>query len=238
MCFSRKSKAIELSCLTTIHRLSELFPPVKVAKALPYWWKKVGKLKPEGGLGNSLFSIALQSGTIRNCPAVYELFDRAIALPLWCDYFVQVDSERNICGLTPSRSEGGQQHPIEQYPGMMSSDWVHWKVMSPWLMYTNKPAKFLMLSPFFHIYTHDWQAMPGVVDFHRQHSSHVNMVFRAPKDRASVEYEFHAGDIVAYLIPLFDGEVKVTAKQISESERDALQFEKKIWFRPLRAKNS
>lgn len=231
MQFFDRFKTVELSCLTTVHGLPDLFPPVRATKVTPDWWRRAKYVRAERGSGCDLFSLAMQQGTIKNCSAVQQIFERAVALRLWFDYFVQVDSSGNVRGLSPNRNAGGEHHPTTQYPGMMLDGWVHWKIRSPWLIQSNRRAKFLMLSPFYHIEHHDWQTMPGIMDFYDQHHSHINIVFRAPVGVESVEYEFHAGDVVAYLVPLFEEKVRVTAKLIDESEWDRIDFGKRIWFR-------
>jgi hypothetical protein len=87
-----------------------------------------------------------------------------------------------------------------------------------------------MSNPFYHIHDHNWQTMPGVVEFYYQHHTNVNMVFRRPSGSAGFEYEFRAGDIVGYFMPMFEEDIEIKAETIDQKDWDRLEFGGKIWF--------
>ena len=72
--------------------------------------------------------------------------------------------------------------------------------------------------------------MPGVVEFYYQHHANINMIFRRPNGSAGYEYEFRAGDVLAYLFPMFEQDIEIRAETIDQKDYDKLEFAQKIWF--------
>lgn len=229
----KKPKKVVLQCFTTRPGLPEMFAPVRMARATPDWWKKTTSIvDPElAAKGSRKFGgpTKLQK-TVKHCYAVQKTFENAIAYPLWSEAFVAVNASGDPKGVVPANEHPGEHHPVHQYPGMMSNNWVNFKFKSPWLFYTDRPVHFYMANPFYHIHDHNWQTMPGVVEFYYQHHTNVNMVFRRPSGSAGFEYEFRAGDIMAYFVPMFEEDIEIQAETVDQKDWDRLEFGSKIWF--------
>lgn len=238
MFFWKKQKKVVLRCFTSRDGLVDLFPPTRMPKVVPDWWKKTPALvdMSEAHQMGSHAPSKLQK-TVKHCYAVQKLFENGIALPSWHDAFIGIDAKGMPRGHFPDMSaKNGDHHPPQQYPGMVTPSWVNYKLVSPWLFYTEEPIHFYMANPFYHIQDHNWQTMPGVVEFHYQHHTNVNMIFKRPNMSSGVEYEFRAGDILAYFLPMTERDIEVQVEQVTEAEMKRLDFDQKIWFSHAKAK--
>lgn len=233
MFFWKKPERIVLSCYTTRTGIPELFSPQRLIKSMPDWWKQTKSLiDPEiKANGKTRFQSPTKlNKSIKRCYAVQKTFEYGLCVPMWSDAYVGVNASGYPTATVPGGEMPGEHHPVEQYPGMMTNNWVNFKFKSPWLIYTNKPVHFYLSNPFYNIQEHNWQTMPGVVEFFYQHHSNINMIFKRPNGSAGFEYEFRAGDVLAYLIPMFEQDIEVKAETIDQKDYDRLEFGEKIWF--------
>lgn len=228
MLFWKKSKKVVLRCITAVQGLDQLYPPARLPKYIPDWWKKAPAFN-EPVIDEKRYSPSKMRKTVKHCYAIQKLLERGIALPMWSDAYVMVKSDGEPRAVTPS-GRTGTHHPERQYPGMLAPSWVNYKLESPWLFYTEEPVHWAMVNPFYHIKDHMWQAMPGVTEFFYQHHTHTNIVFRRPAGAIAHEYEFRPGDIVAYFVPMFEADVEVAVEVVSDEEMRKLEFGTKIWF--------
>jgi hypothetical protein len=231
MFFWKKPSKKIVRWFTTHVGLPEMYPPAPLSKHTPEWWKKTPAYSPTSKNKGGWVPQKLQK-TVKHCYAVQKLWENSFALPLWWDMFVGLNSKGEIGAKVPANQTPGENHPVEQYPGMLSSGWVNWKVKSPWVVYTEEYLPFYVSSPFYHIQDHNWQTMPGHTEFFHQHHTNINMIFRKPSSSAGLEYEFRAGDIIAYLTPMFEGDVEFICETIDQKELDRLEFGQKMWFNP------
>ena len=236
MFFWKKSNTVTITCFTKQPGLAELYPPKRLVKDIPDWWKDIPSTisnkelakhekKPIGPAHSEKLN-----KTVKHCYAIQKLWEKAISIPMWSDQIVAITPEKKSFGASPN-GFGGQQHPEWQYPGAVGKDWVNWKMNSPWLIYTDKPAHFYMADPFYHNPDHQWHTMPGVIEFYYQHHSNINLVLRKPpRDDVGIQYEFRPGDTLAYMLPMFEGEYKINVETISDKEYEALEYAQKISF--------
>jgi len=235
----RRKKKLEVRFFTQEDGLVELFAPQKLSRFTPDWWKNTPSTLPEVK-GSKTRTPAKLRKTAKHCYSIQKTFEAAIAFPLWCDAFVEVLPDGRTTGVAPSNQKGlGEQHPTEQYPGLLNRDWANYKFGSPWVSYTEENIQFWMTDPFYHKQNRDWQTMPGVIEFYHQHHTNVNTILRTPplpkkgQKGKGFQYEFHAGDIMAYFVPrVGDRKITIKAEQVSEKEWQRLHFGNRIWWSP------
>lgn len=232
MMFWKKKKQLTLRCVTQMEKLADLIPIERLNKQVPDWWKKLPSRPDNTGL---VLPPHTKPGprslelTAKHCYALQELWSRAVALPLWYDAIVTVTPDGQAVGFAPAGQKAGEQHPTRQYTGALNKNWAHYKFKCPWLLYTEEFVPWTMNHPFYHYNDPGiWQAMPGITEYKYQHHANVNAVF-AVKPEAT-EYEFHAGDIINYLIPMADIDVKVVCEQVTRDEYERLQYSTKLSF--------
>lgn len=238
--FRKKSnpelEPVTLTFYTTRYGLPEIASNRSMTKALPDWWKKTPAYFDKNdhpGYKDKIVS-KRDLKTVKHCYAMQKTIEKGIVVPLWCEQEVFISSDGTIAGKAPSQKAGGS-HPVVQYPGAISNDWLNYKFESPWLVYTDKPVSFYMTDAFYHNKNKEWLAMPGVIEFHYQHHLHINTIFKKPNGQKGFEYQFSPNDIMAYLIPMFENPVIIKTEIISEEEYKALEFGSSIWFNPASA---
>jgi hypothetical protein len=240
MLFWKKTKKITLRCLTTTEMLPQLFPIVRLSKALPTWWRGVPPYLDEEVASAELkkrfnpFAPPKMAKTIKHCYAVQKLWENSLVIPMWSDYCVTVLPDGKVGGAAPGLMHSGEHHPPSQYPGMIGNDWMAWKITSPWVIFTEEPVSWFLSDPFYHNQDHRWMTMPGEIEFHYQHHSHINAIFSKPPEGKGVKYQFNAGDAIAYLTPRFNRDIEIVCETITESEKQKLDWAKKFSFNPAR----
>ena len=236
--FTRRKKVI-VRCFTTMTGLPEMFPISRLSKITPTWWRETPAYGPEhvidkDGKTRHTFMPAKTARTIKHCYALQKLWERGICIPAWSELTVNIMTDGKAHGVAPAQSKFGSQHPVLQYPGMITPDWVNWKAHSPWLIYTERYVSFYVSDPFYHNKSHQWMTMPGVIEFYHQHHSNVNMMFRTPGQGTMAKYDLPAGEMLCYLIPMFDEDFEIVCETVSKEEYEKLEWAKKFSFRPAK----
>ncbi len=201
-----KSKKLEITFNTVHNQLIDLFPPVRLNKVIPSWFKD---------LNNSNIP------TLRNCPGVTELFKDGIGIPMWRDISISYSGNKidaiNIPGVhRDATHEFVVMHPDQQWSGAYPNH-IHIKLINPWLINTNRFAKFLMTDPCWHKNSPQSYTVPtGMIEFKYQHSAHVNIFLPITNSKKTVE--FKAGEIIAYLFPTFSEDLDIKYRKINREE--------------------
>lgn len=244
----KRKKPLHVRFLTVRDGLVDLFPPQRLSKDIPDWWKKTPLFLPKEKNDNTkkyprMANVENLRKSSKHCYAIQETFKHAINFPLWCDAFLEVDHEDRVCGVAPGKAlhnngRGlGEQHGKQQYPGLLPDNYCNYKFNSVWLAITEEYVPFWMCDPFYHKVNRDWQTMNGVIEFHYQHNLNVNLILRKPPEpkknqrQQKLQYEFRAGDSIAYFIPMVhDRKLIITAEQVTEKEWERLHWQHHIWF--------
>lgn len=248
----KRKKPLHIRFFTDKDGIAELFPPRKLSHDIPEWWKKTPLTLPidpkmeesrQRRGRNPITTPEPLRKSSKHCYAIQETFKRGIGFPLWCDAFVEVRHDDKVMGIGPGNSIAsgkygvGEQHPREQYPGLLPDTYCNFKFNSAWLAYTEEYVPFWMCDPFYHKQNREWQGMNGVIEFYHQHNLNVNTIMRKPpkpeegQKEQRIQYEFHAGDMLAYFIPMaHDRKIIVSAEQISKKDYERLHYQHNIWF--------
>lgn len=248
----KRKKPLHVRFFTEKDGVAELFPPQKLSRTIPEWWKKTERHLPVNDEIEKRFQQRTRNPmtrpealrkSVKHCYAIQETFKHGIGFPMWCDAFVEVSHDDRTIGMGPGgsapsgRSGLGEQHPREQYPGLLPDNYCNFKFNSVWVAYTEEYVPFWMCDPFYHKQNREWQGMNGVLEFYHQHNLNVNTILRKPpkpkkgQKETKIQYEFHAGDMLAYFIPMaHDRKIIVTAEQVGEKEWRRLHYQQSIWF--------
>lgn len=246
----KRKKPLHVRFFTNRAGLANLFPPEKLSKATPEWWKKTPlylppneKVAEEQRRTRGMASPEKLRKSSKHCYAIQETLKHAINFPLWCDAYIEVDHKDKVASMAPgqaSRNNGrglGEQHPREQYPGLLPDNYCNYKFNSAWVAYTEEYVPFWMCDPFYHKFNREWQTMNGVIEFHYQHNLNVNTILRKPSPptkkgkEVKLQYEFKAGDSIAYFIPMaHDRKIIVSAEEVTDKEWERLHWQHHIWF--------
>jgi hypothetical protein len=228
-----KSERVKLRALTSTPRLAEVLPVIKLSKALPNWWRNLPSTFDDPPPPDPRMPPHPQKQmSAKHCYAMQEVFKNGLGIPLWADHLLCVTPEGRAHAHAPGKGMPGDQHPPQQFAGMLSPSSVHFKFHSPWWLIADRPMHFWMCHPFYH--QRDpfrFQTMPGAVEYHNQHSTNVNVIL--PRPAKTTEIEFAAGEMIAYLMPMEDVRIDLVVEEVTEAEIDRVNFTKFITARPL-----
>ena len=230
-----KPERVKLRALTSVPRLAEVLPVVRLSKALPNWWRNLPatfEVNPPPNPDPRMPPLPQTQMSAKHCYAMQEVFKSGLGIPLWADHLISVSPDGRAHAIAPGKAMPGEQHPPAQFTGMLSSSSVHFKFNSPWWLVADRPMHFWMCHPFYH--QRDpfrFHVMPGAVEYHNQHSTNVNVIL--PRPAKNTDIEFAAGEMIAYLIPMEDVRVDLVVEEVTEAEIDRVNFTKFITARPL-----
>jgi hypothetical protein len=229
--FSRTTP-ITLYAFTTVPSLAQVLPPIELTKCFPEWWRVLAShapLTPQKGQAVS------KTQTIKHCYALQETFKRGIGMPLWRDVFVTVEADGAVVSDGPKvkTSRIGTSHPSFQFPNAFNAATQHYKFFSPWSFVCEQAVHFAVIHPMYH--QRDpfrFHTMPGVVEYRHQHATEINVLLpRVPGQR--IELSFAAGEMMAYLLPMSEGHVRVVAEEISSVEMERVNAAKHMTLFPI-----
>ena len=170
--FSLFKKKPTIHFYTVADGLDEVMPPVKASKFMPDWWKKIPK--------NLKFNEIDYKGTVRNCPALPDLWQEGYVIRLWCDLYINVEEDGNYNWRTPDERFTFEHHDHEQY-----NKWLpdHAKVKlvlkpdCPWRIKTD-PGYSVMQLPLTYDFNPIFETLPGVVWTDTHHQINQQLIFK------------------------------------------------------------
>lgn len=233
---TRKAK-LKLYALTSTAGLATIAPPVRLLNKLPSWWTQLDAYAdlgdPKGPLAKRFRRVKIP--TARHCYSMQEVFKRGIGLPLWSDTRVVIDADGrlDVEGRNPQVPAAGTAHPEQQFAGLAECSVQHLKFMSPWSFVCERAVQFLWAHPFYHQpNVFRFHTLPGIVEYRNQHATNVNvMLSRRSGERQ--EFEFVAGELLAYIFPVSDDKLTLSVEEVSERELDRVNCASKVTAQPL-----
>ena len=210
--FLFKKKKIVLDCFTSEQGIADLFPISSLKRNPPNWWKSFSNTTPIDGC-------PVEFSTIKRCPGIRDLFIEAFCIPAWSEYKLYKDPVQGFSHIGPNRYAEGNVHQQTQL-GPQYSDYVHFKFLSPWFLKQKHEMKWMMMQPFWHGNT-DILLPPGILEFKHQHSTHINIISK--KESEFKEYNFSAGDPLAYLVPLTESKIEIKTHVVDQTELQKLK---------------
>ncbi len=170
----KKEEPIYLDCYTASRYAYNQAKVDYARKYVPEWWKSHPTLV-EG------------NGTIKHCVAFTNYYAKGIVIPLWGEVEIDVfplgheDDAGNLYHWRSSNKDFDLHtgnHPKRQWGGFGGDNLLNIKIMSPWAFKTRDLVHFAWSQPTwsqpetFNTFT----ALPGVVEFKTQTSTHINYV--------------------------------------------------------------
>jgi hypothetical protein len=238
-CFGRR-KQVVLHAFTAVPRLAEVFPPDGLHRMPPKWWSELPSYVDTPHLSShshltNVNSVVSKIPTIKHCYALQELFKHAIGIRLWQDIDIAMEPDGSVLsrGPGPRAAKAGDAHPLSQFHNAFVGDAQHFKLFSPWLFVCDSLVHFMWTHPFYH--QRDpfrFQTMSGVVEYRNQHNTEINILFPRVRHKRT-EISIAAGEMMAYVLPLTDVDVKVVASEISPKEMERKNYARYFTLRPL-----
>lgn len=193
----RKSRPIEVKFYTGNWNAYEQYPVAKATSYLPKW------LKESSNLDKRFAPV--------NCQGMRGLFQNAIALPLWSDFWVQQYhdetspkclSKYEFANESKSLTIDHHGHPLDVPSKML------YKCFSPWLAHSpDEDLSIISVENMFEPRILPIEIMSGFENIHYQHATHF--FFYLPN--TELRMEMRAGDVPVLMVPKTERDVKVTS---------------------------
>ena len=208
--FFIRRPVIYVDCYTTDISAYRYFPIQETSEFYPTWWKSLTKtynLTDSRGLDFPL-------PTMKGCSGFTDLYQQGFTLPLWNDLILETLEQGFRYKFAESDSNRIDPHDYRQMPPDFLN-YVHLKIISPWLIEEKSSIKFLFLQPSYSQIDSilDFHVLPGILEFKHQHSTNINVLANK-----SQRFEFTAGRPMAQLVPLSDKTIIIKNNIVDEKE--------------------
>jgi hypothetical protein len=220
---------VTLYAYTAIPGLAEYLPPARLTP-MPAWRERLTSyIEPSYTSVTSPGTTSLAMTTPKQPFEFQQLLKRGVGVRLWSDIKLGLSSN-GVSASCPSARKVGMVHPTSQHDGAIGPTGQHYKIQSPWSFVCDTPMHFLWTHPFYHRPDQfEFQTMPGIVEYCHQHKTNLNVVL----SRTQSSLALNAGEMVAYLIPMFDATIRVVAEQVTELDMKRINFADNISSRPF-----
>jgi hypothetical protein len=208
MLFFRKPKQVVVDCFTVEPIVKDLFSVQKANKFYPDWWKSLPNSYTTPNMLGEL-------GTMKGCTGFTDLFKNSFSVPLWSDFKLTVDENKNFAYQFADQKSGLVLHDKQQRQGFMPS-YEHIKFIAPWQLVCKEDVQFVVMQPVWSQTGLEKFITPaGMVNFKYQHNVNINLFF--PTDTEGT-YIFEAGQPILNIVPITEREVEFRTHTVSESE--------------------
>jgi hypothetical protein len=217
MMFWKKRKQIHLDCFTSSATIASDNPIEKASNFIPNWWKSL----PISYDINTEHGVECQLPTMKGCLGFMDLYATGVVVPLWSDLNFKVFDNRFAYQFASSYGKI-ENHSIQQYNTY--KNFVHFKIIAPWLFKEKTGVKFLLKSCIWSMLEHapKLSIVSGVMSFDINQACNVNGF--ASYQKQSYQYNLRAGMPLMHIIPLSDKEVVPHVHVLSEQEWEQLNM--------------
>ena len=218
------NEKINLTAYTVSDHFTQGCPPLFKKSQTPSFLKKLKNisLPPDPVSG-----ISIPVGDVRTCPGIRDYLTEGITITMWEDTIIKIHPSGNFTYAVPPgrNSLGVGGHSPLQWGELYPSDRVSVKLLSPWLLKADRPAKFLLTESHYstNIFRENniW-VPPGVVDFHKQRSTNIHLIF--PRYDEEYEVFIKYGTPLVTLFPMTDKEINFNVKTVPQTEYNNLNI--------------
>lgn len=205
--FKFPQKKIVLDCFTDSEITIKAAPVDLAIKHMPDWWKE---------LPASYMTELTQLGTMKGCMGMIDFYKYSVAIPLWSDLALLIKN-KDYKWQFADTATNAQVHNLEiQATGFMPKDYGHLKIASPWVFSCKENVNWVWSTPLYNLNENpDIVILPGIVNYHSQGTTDINMFFDVSKDRQIL---IKLGTPLAIITPMSDRKVEVVRHLISTEE--------------------
>jgi hypothetical protein len=220
--FFFKKKQITVDCFTDIISVYNHAKIDYSNKFFPDWWKNM-----PNEYTRIEKNIEVAQSTLKRCNGFIDLHKQGFTIPLWSDLVIKTYDNGKFEHLY---SDIVNPLPLVQHDERMMgpefNNFIHIKLVSPWLMKEKTGTKFFLSSsmwespsllPKIHI-------MPGVLNFKDQVQNNINTFVSKANNTIKLNFK----QPLIQLVPLTDQEVKIKCHLISREEWQKILIEKNM----------
>lgn len=213
MLFFFKKPKIVVDCFTCRDVVYKLHPINYTNKFVPEYWKKLPatiKLKADP---DPQVKTYLEAPTLKRCVGIVNYFSNGFVIPSWTDFTLE-DAGTRLFTTDTMFNLKVEHHIRPTYGDELYKDYVHAKVVPPWLIEEKTGIKFTWNQfDWTENINADFRILSGIVDYKINHSANINMFF---KKKTIINVK--AGEPLVHIVPLTEKEVDLRVHLIPEAE--------------------
>jgi hypothetical protein len=208
MFFFKKSEVVVDAFVSEVHSHAHDYAPIDYAeKFIPDWWKKLPRADIDFNLMNR------KNESIKLCGGFLDHTNRGLMIPLWSDLMIRTDPPGLYTYNFSDSISICESHPTAQRQGFRE-DLLNIKIISPWLLRSEKSVSFSFLPPFWNNNKPlGYQAAIGTTNFYYQNSTHINLLV---EDNQQIFIPFNTP--MLHLMPLTERKIILKRHLITDSE--------------------
>lgn len=215
MNFFIRSSTVVVDSFCNSEVVEQTFPIIQSSKLFPKWWRNLPNKIPVEDDNK----VPVLYNTMKTCDGFNRLYSNSFFLPLWFDLNLITDIDGSWAYRSSNVIEGFNitSHGQHQY-GEVLNNFIHLKIITPWVIDVNKNIDFLFFQPTFNNmeFFDRLFVLPGIVQLKRMHTPNVNFLVHRKKQSFSLP----AG------LPLLMITPKTEKKVIVKTHYDPLKFER------------
>lgn len=208
MFFFRKKEVVVDAFVSNKYAQAYDYAPIDHAeKFYPDWWKNLPKTELD------FKSLGRQNESMRFCAGFIDHFQRGLIIPMWSDLMIRTEPPDTYRYQFSDATSLCECHPTIQRRGYRE-DLINIKIISPWLLRSEKSVHWTFLPPMWHHATDPgYSTAIGTVNFYYQNSTHINLLMGNDK-----EILIPFGQPILHLMPLTERDIKIKRHLVTEEE--------------------
>lgn len=205
--FVKKSKIV-MDTFTHWEHVYKHSPIVEARKRVPKWLTSME--------GKYLIKDLYPQATIKICPAIQDYNLKGLIIPLWSDLAIKIEDKILSWQFADMITEN-DPHPSRQWePFRNHLDYVHMKLLSPWIIACKEDILWTWEKPYFHnALPKEIEVVAGIGEYKNQNTTNTNLFIDVRQDR---RLNIELGAEIVRMLPLSEREVIVKNHLIDQSE--------------------
>lgn len=208
MFFFKRSEVVVDAFISEKHSHAYDYAPIDYAENfMPDWWRKLPKSEIDFSIMNR------KNESMKTCAGFIDHMNRGLIIPLWSDLLIRIDSPELYNYQFADGISICESHAKQQRMGFQDNR-TNIKIISPWLLKSDKNVSFTFLPTFWNNDTPPgYDVVLGTSNFYYQNSTHINLLID-PDQKLNIPF----GKPMLHLMPLTDKKIKLKRHLVSVDE--------------------
>lgn len=208
MFFFKKKDVVVDAFISETYAHAYDYAPIDYAENfIPDWWKKLPRSELDFDIMNR------KNESMKSCAGFIDHVNKGLIIPLWSDLMLRTDPPNLYFFRFSDALSNCESHATSQRVGFQD-DRINVKIISPWLLKSEKNVSFTFLPAFWHNdVKQDFDIAIGTTNFYYQNSTHMNLLVDVGK-----KISLKSGRPLLHLMPLTERKINLKRHLVTEQE--------------------